>query len=342
MNRKRYFNQTGNSVYNNEFSHDFNEPIENPLISSFKRSAPLDTTEQAKAEFEGPSGKICKSAFHEEKFGAAISEPGYQNEIISTMHRSIVPENQDFQKTAKWKITFNNFVQLSSIYFHFRLGYKSIKDGLNINAGTHKILPSVGFLYQYIKSIRIYFKGNNNPINNNTRELYFSKFPKFQIHQPRKIYLHGDYYDFPFAENNGNRGKRPFIADDQNDDAWLIDNVHGREELETRLCDRNCNVYVGLKDLDDFGLCDTYFNNNHTFVIETDFNDDGREYLTASGKRTHWNTNVEGSERLVEIEHLQAPKSIFQDVGLSKEMSETLSDLNKLNPIQYGYAQKKV
>ena len=341
MNRKRRsqndsynffprYHEEGGDDY--AYSDAFNEPNENPLISGYSRQAPIDM-EIAKESMEGKRGKRRKQAFIEETFGEAIKTPGYQNQIISMKESTSVPENQDYHKTAKWKVTFTNFVQLNSLILHLHLQYNSLKTGLVLNAANHKIVPSAGFLHRFIKSISI-----NNPINDNGREMYLSKFPVDCIQVGKDFILGEEHIKFPFAENNNERNKRAFIGVADAANAWNIDDISGRNDVETKLFDADgLHCYIKLSELDLFGNCEQFFNNNHQFEVEIDFNDDPREYLTLSGKRANWHANAAGDERLVEIKHLSPPELMYNDVELTKEMTQTLSIVNTENPLQYAY-----
>ena len=324
MNRKR--RQFGGSTYrpqhhnddNNDnfnYSSSFNEPNENPLISGYTRQAPIDM-EIAKDSMEGKRGKRRKQAFLDETFGAAIQTPGYQNQIVSSMNRTAVPDNQDYHKTGKWELSFTNYLQFTSIVLHLHLKVDPVKEGLALNAARHKINPAIGFLNRYIKSIRILLKGANVPINDNGRELYVGKFPTYSILASRTHILSTEHIKFPVAQNNNDRGKRTFTPAASADNAWSIDDVDGRDEVETKLFSNDgIHWYIKLSDLDLFGNCDQFFNNNHRFQIEIDFNDDSREYLTLSGKRAAWSTNAAGDERLVQLKHLSPPEIKYKTLS---------------------------
>ena len=101
--------------------------------------------EIAKDSMEGKRGKRCKQAFLDETFGAAIQTPGYQNQIVLSINRTVVPDNQDYHKTGKWELSFTNYLQLTSIVLHLHLKIDPVKESLVLNAARHKINPAMVF-----------------------------------------------------------------------------------------------------------------------------------------------------------------------------------------------------
>ena len=90
------------------YPKEFNEALENPLISAYTREAPIRTA-IANERLTNDSGS--KIAFIEDTFGTQIQTPGYQNSIVGQLKRHHIPTNQDYKKTAKWVVKFTNFFQ---------------------------------------------------------------------------------------------------------------------------------------------------------------------------------------------------------------------------------------
>ena len=190
--------------------------------------------------------------------------------------------------------------------------------------------------------MRIFKVGTSDAINDHTRNMFYTKYPEFAVLPSKKV-MKGEYLDFPFAEDNSDRAQRNFItasADATTDDAWSVDTISGRDEIETKLAAKTLDLKIKLSCLDVMCSSSTFFNNNHEYTIEIEFNDDPREYLVVSGKKAKL-ANADIGDKLFTITHRSPPELLYQNVELTQEMSEVLSDVKSENPIQYMYTAKK-
>ena len=166
---------------------------------------------------------------------------------------------------------------------------------------------------------------------------YITDQPAYSIRRaPTGLGLNTERKNWPFSLDNADRVKR----------AWdtAFDALPGAASIIALLAPGAANengwrLEIPLRDLDNFGYSNSYFNNLHAWKIEVEFNDDEREYCDVNGTMAHWDGTAGRNEKLFHFEHIKPPELHYIDVELTPDFTSLMSTINNTNKPQQLYSR---